>query len=358
MMPARLSRRSVPSGTEPPPARGPRPAAASVRLLLLILVGVVGLAAADGDEHLRFLRNDRIEVGILPQAAGRVVVLRHPGGINALASEPAAWADVPEPAYKVYAGIGGHMTWVGPQSRWWAQQDLTDQFWPSWPPDPWLTLARATVEGDEDHLVATVPASPISGIDLRKTYRLDGNRIHLRTVGTNRSDRVVSWGLWSNLHPRPAWDAFVLLGDKGRIELRSTSTAKIPTAALPQEYLGDVLALPAEGPIPYQGKLYLNDTVPALCAIGDGLGLMITTAGVPTSEIAPDQARLEIYRKRDAGGPFLELEHHGAYRDLQPGDEIVLEETWILNAYDGGPALADRAAWARAQIEASLPPSR
>lgn len=326
--------------------------------VLTVLLLVTGLAAAEGDEHLRFLRNDQIEIGILAEAAGRAVVLRRPGGINVLASDPAAWADVPAPAYKVYDGIGGHMTWVAPQSQWWAQQDLTDQFWPTWPPDPWLMLGPATIAGDDRHLVATIPASPISGIDLRKTYSLDGNRVHLRTVGTNRSDRVVSWGLWSNLHPRPAWDAFVRLGEKGRVELRSTSTAAMPTDPLPRAYLGNVLAVPAEGPVPYQGKLYLTDTVPALCAIGDGLGLIIALPPIPTRAIAPDQARLEIYRKHDGSGALLELEHHGAYRQLQPGDEVVLEETWILDAYAGGPTLADRAAWAATQIEASLPSSR
>ncbi len=53
---------------------------------------------------------------------------------------------------------------------------------------------------------------------------------------------------------------------------------------------------------------------------------------IDRSLIHPEQALVEVYNCISADGRsnILELEHHSAFKTLQPGESMVMEEAWIL----------------------------
>src|SRR5689334_15497638 len=112
----------------------------------LILAGMTAwLATPAAALPVITLKAEGVEVGAVPRLSGRVVVFRREGGPNLLKWDPAfeklAEADLPrlEPSYE-FKPWDGHIVWVGPQSEWWADQDLDGAkkaAKANWPPDPW-----------------------------------------------------------------------------------------------------------------------------------------------------------------------------------------------------------------------------
>ena len=79
------------------------------------------------------LSNDQVEVGVLPEVGGRVVLLRKPGLQNILKSDERLWVDAekhkPEiSAFSDFKAFNGHIVWLGPQSEWWIHQDIIISF--------------------------------------------------------------------------------------------------------------------------------------------------------------------------------------------------------------------------------------
>lgn len=325
-------------------------------VVMLLACAVATWAAEDGDAGLMFLKNEHIELGVLPQAAGRVVILRRPGGHNILSSGPAQWQGIPDATgHSDFVDIGGHMLWVAPQSHWWRQQQHSFRTPAStWPPDPWLIIGRYRVlERGDDALMLEGPSSPVSGLRLVKSYRLDGHRVVVTCTATNTRDTAVSWGLWSNLQVRPSADAFVMTTDATHFELRFAANAKGRSAPMPYSWIGDMLAIPQVRPDPdkdVSGKMFLRQAVSALMAIDADFCLVVRPeVQVSPRDVAPDHAPLEIFRNvPGAGSGTLELEHHGEYRSLKPGEQMSLSESWEVHEFQGGPDLAERAAHAAA----------
>ena len=90
-------------------------------------------AAARGQEKggagmdLIELTNGTVVVGVVPPLGGRVVLLKTAGGENLLDSDPKLWKPpYPQPALGTpFRPWNGRIVWVGPQTGFWSQQDLT-----------------------------------------------------------------------------------------------------------------------------------------------------------------------------------------------------------------------------------------
>lgn len=348
-------------------------------MLALLLGSPARAPAADGDELLTWIRSERVEVGVLLAGGGRVVVLRRPGGGNVLASDPALWrpAALPVPGPLARADLlGGHMIWVAPQEQWWTQQSVIDEHWGTWPPDPWLALAAATIDlHSADRLTVTGAASPVSGLRLTKAYYVAGDTVHVTTTAVNIRDTAVRWGLWSNLHPLPTAEVIVPFPKPApfsgpRLELRHTPAHPGQVGPIAFTHVDGCLivpAPPADDVLERQGKIFLRHTPPWVAVIDADWCLVIATTGTPADQVAPDHAPIEIFRERTRGNPvLLEVEHHGTYRTLAPGERMHLVERWHLADYAGGDAHPERVRFAMAtaaaipaQIEDSPPePSR
>jgi len=180
--------------------------------VLCLSVPAVQALPADSSESgvesgpLVVLTDGMIEVGVLPEVGGRIVLLRREGGPNLLQSNPDYWdepeAERPDPqARPRWKDYGGHITWLAPQSEWWNRQELYPRMRDRpWPPDPYLIYAPyEIVEQSRMHLILQGPASPISGVSLRKEVRLPGGgRVAVRATAVNTTDAPLSWSLWSN----------------------------------------------------------------------------------------------------------------------------------------------------------------
>ncbi len=123
------------------------------------------------------LNNKNIEVGILTEAGGRIVILRKPGFKNILKSDSSLWID-PEKhinkisAFSDFIAFNGHITWVGPQSEWWTHQNLNierNKLKADWPPDPYLIYGSNEIISRSDTSIIMVGLkSPVSGLRIFK----------------------------------------------------------------------------------------------------------------------------------------------------------------------------------------------
>lgn len=122
------------------------------KLLIFLLIGFLFFCTTtknNGGEKLIVLKNSNIEVGIIPDLGGRVVMLRKPGMNNIFESDTVFWNDPavrPEiSAFGDFKAFNGHIVWLGPQTEWWLKQDINTErrdMKAVWPPDPYLTYGN------------------------------------------------------------------------------------------------------------------------------------------------------------------------------------------------------------------------
>lgn len=351
-------------------------------LALLVLCGCdhrwrqEGAAQAAAEAHLVLLTSDRLEVGIMPQAGGRVVLLRQPGGRNLLVSDPAKWTPAdrtPEPtATSHFQDFNGHEIWLGPQQDWWAQQTVNADRGgrrAAWPPDPWLNTGRfEIIERSPTGVALRGPASPVSGLRVDKEFRIqaDGSLL-LRTVAVNMRQEPVAWDLWSLTRVPGRSSAYVPIeqGEGCRIEYAANDPVK--TGAAPHQTRDGVFFFDCRAPFPRgwsqaSAKAFLDPAQGWIACFNADACLVKRAVIVPKDRIHPSHAFIEIFvalpPPPEAG--LMELEFHSEYRRLQPGESLACEETWTLLPYAGSDSADGHIAFLKEHgllpAEAGLPP--
>jgi Domain of unknown function (DUF4380) len=288
-------------------------------------------------------------VSVVPSLGGRVVGLRAGNGLNLLAwDERNEQGPLPLPSLETpFAPWNGRIVWVGPQSAWWSHQDLSPErkaAKPPWPPDPFHEAARyEVVERTPTLVVMKGSVSPITGLEFTETVEIVGPRkARFVTVATNRRATSVAWDLWPNTRVRPEGWPYVRVapGTVPRIDAPKGGRA----AAYPHRIVDGFLALPPgvrpEAPAQQlHVKVFLQ---PASGEIAYFLGrqlLRLQAELVPPENLHPEQAFVELYRGAgaDPGSDILELEMHGPYVRLGPGESMRFEQTAEVQDYDGTP---------------------
>ena len=346
-------------------------------LTLLLPLLALGCAVTPGARHLRpyrevspddvdrllLLRNDRIEVGLLPRVGGRIVLLRRPGGRNVLCSDPALWhtgkEPVPEPspdgAFKEYRG---HIVWAGPQSEFWGDQDFAPERREEesvWPPDPFLTYGEfRVVEHGPGHVRLVGPESPVCGLQLTKEVRLrPGTRmVDLSVTGTNARERPVSKDLWSNTRLPGTARCYVPVEPEARVvRIDAPGPDSGDQIALGHEVVNGYFTFRCRETIPAgksarRAKAFIAEAGLIAAFVGGDLFLKTGTL-VETELVHPKQAGVEVYNivHRDPVRSLLELEMHGPFWTLQPGESMTFEETWELVPYGGEDDPAEQTAF-------------
>jgi Domain of unknown function (DUF4380) len=323
----------------------------SSAMLVLLGLAALGRAASPGPaEKMRIdLTGGDLVVSVVPSLGGRVVGLRAEGGPNLIAWDE-HWESEPSPIPALetpFAPWNGRVIWVGPQSAWWADQDLSSErkaARPGWPPDPFHETARYEVlERTATRIVMRGPASPITGLELTETVEIVGpEKVRFVAVATNRRATSVAWDLWPNTRVRPEGWPYVLLatGSAPRID-----GPRQPTAlTYPHRIVDGYLTLPPgvrpEAPVQQlHAKVFLT---PATGEIAFFLGrqlLRLQADLVPPEKLHPEQTFVELYRgaSGDAASDILELEMHGPYVRLGPGEKVSFEQTAEIQGYDGAP---------------------
>ena len=321
----------------------PRPSQSFLALGLACL-SVAVTASAQLPAH-RF-ENGVITARISEVAGGRLLSFARAGEPNFLLVDEAAGVPAVAPdAHSGHIGYQGHEVWIGPQREWWVHQDLNPARAAAqapWPPDPWLSLARYALVDRQPHgITLDSPASPVSGIQLRKRYALAADKpdtLRLDVEATNRSGKLAGRDIWFNTRvPGRTW-AYVPVAAKEDIRTE-------PAGALHTTLHGGLLSLdlPAPGQAARKGKLFVQPSSGWLAAFRDGQVLVIQFAHQPRAAIHPDQGQVELYQDLDPGAygkGMLELEVHAPYVELAPGQTMKASELWTILPYDG-PATRD-----------------
>lgn len=334
-------------------------------LLLVILgLGIVkmplsGLAqiSQDPESHLLFLKNDQIEFGVMPELAGSVLVLRRPGRENMILSHPEDWselpAEIPSPRdVSTWKDYLGHIIWLGPQSDFWNQQDVLPELHGRvWPPDPYLVYGHYQVIKQSDRELKLLgPSSAYTGVQLSKHYVLKENRIEMEVVATNTTDHALNWDIWSNTRVNGDQPFLVPVDSEDDIRIQSKDEQRMPWIHK-DGYFTFLLDHKTQD-ISLNAKAFISVSAPWIASFTSDTVFVKSFDRIEPSLIHPEQGAVEVYyrkksKDRDA---LIELEAHGAYTTLQPGESMSFKEVWVLYPYDSDNSLIARIAWVRSHL--------
>jgi hypothetical protein len=306
---------------------------------------------------LRVIRGGGMVVGVTPGCGGRTVLLRTEGGRNLLAAQPEKWAEQtantsPPEVGGPWVQDAGQVVWLGPQSRFWAEQTLSDESAVSaqgWPPDPFLTLAPfAEVEHSLGRLVLRGPHSPVSQLTLTKTWTaMDDGRVRFEAEARNTGSGRVRKGLWFNLRAIPSARVYVSVASVEKV--RCTGDAGVPVRYA-DGFVEIGLPTLKPGQERADEKFFVEPSRGMITAAVPGGFLVLEFEPTAPDQVAGGQAPVEIYRlaERDGSG-LLELEQHGPECELSPGETMRHSETWRFLPWpegrDGGFPTAFLRAW-------------
>ena len=299
------------------------------------------------------LDNGTIRFEVTPSFGGRGVGFSLHGQSNLLKVGDAVRA---QPSPRVDADADdiaylGHDVWLGPQSTWWSDQDVNTarrDVRAAWPPDPYLSFARQRiVERDDRAVTMEGVASPVTGVRLRKHFRLADDRddtVVLEVEATNIRNRRVRRDLWFNTRMSAATQVYVPVHDETHVRIRSDEGREL--APLRTYIDAGVLCIeraPLQPGIQARrGKIFIAPSAGWIAGFADRQLLLIRFDLQPAAAIHPEQGQVELYldEPADAANGLLELEVHAPFRELEPGARMSAKETWTVLRYDG-PATAE-----------------
>ncbi len=296
-----------------------------------------------------YLKNNHIKIGILPNVGGRIVFLSRIGGNNILKTDVDQWYESEEERiepspFSEFKAYNGLITWVGPQSQWWSDQDANPELQDNksiWPPDPYLIYGNfEIVNKTETSLTMIGPKSPVSGVQLTKQYTLKDNKLIIKVTGENIRNRAISFDLWSNARFDGFTDFIVPSFDEDLLKVESTETELIQKLSYKIEdgFFNFIKDHPSKDDKVRKGKAFLHPQKGNIIAVRANTFLFMEFDNVEKNKIHPDQGFIEVYNEisnKDEDGGLLELEHHSAYKTLKPGESNTLTETWSLYEYSG-----------------------
>lgn len=303
-----------------------------------------------GDKpDLIILKNAQIEVGVLPEIGGRVVLLRKPGCGNILKTDEKQWID-PESqrpeisAFSDFKAFNGHIVWIGPQADWWINQDInTDRRdkKADWPPDPYLIFADyKIISQTSDHLKMAGPASPVSGVRLTKEVSITPEGLVIfNATAENIRNEPVRIDLWMNTRLDGFARGYVPVDGDGNAEFihQDTETGRATDYRINQGYFYFDPQKPAGEARPQVQEVHLYPSMGYLAGFSAGQLLLIRFDKIRQSLIHPKHGLVELYNYIDAAGSdnLLELEVHSAYQELLPGESMTWSESWQVIPYNG-----------------------
>ncbi|WP_020656278.1 DUF4380 domain-containing protein [Massilia niastensis] len=314
---------------------------------------------------LHQLDNGSVRATVTEAIGGRLLSFSLAGRPNFLRVDPAAG----DPGAAVDAEAGnvgylGHEVWAGPQQEWWTRQTVNPARAAArapWPPDPYLSLARYTLEErTAAQLAMTSPASPVNGLQLRKRYALvEGrpNSLRLEVEASNRRATPVAWDIWFNTRVHADTRVYVPVASAGDIRLQASSGAGRTAPGYTVEHGMFSLDVPARGAAggPARlGKLFLQPAAGWMAAFRDGQAFIIQFSLQPRSAIHPDQGQVELYhdyRPGEVDKGILEMEVHAPYLALAPGATMEAAQLWTILPYDGPATRAAHLAFLRAHAQ-------
>ncbi len=232
---------------------------------------------------------------VAPQKGGRIISFKK-GGKEILASGT---------VHPLYYGA---TLWLSPQSAYWPQYPVMDQL-------PYQQ------ESTPKAIRLTSPVDGISGLQVIKEFSLSAADTAISICYTIRnascrSKKLASWDVTRVLDGY----SFLPVGMSGVSDQSDVTGSMIENG---------MLWLPAAGRENKKGqKLFSGIREGWIAHYYNGLLLVECFPEVPEKDLPPGQGAAEIYVA--PMGRYRELEHHGRYRELQPGQFIQYHQKWFL----------------------------
>jgi hypothetical protein len=203
----------------------------------------------------------------------------------------------------------GSTLWTSPQSDW------------GWPPFAVLDEQEYQVEENIGSLKMTSNPDPKSGFQIIKTWKITNSQsIEIEYRIKNISEKAKSVGAWEVTRVPCGGMAFFPDGGAGKVpdsklkvSLKENGINWISIDKKPMVEHQKLFSTASEGWLAYSftGLLYIKqfpDTKP--------------------ENYAPKQGEVEIYVNKEKS--YTELENHGEYQLLQPGESLSYKENWFL----------------------------
>lgn len=306
-------------------------------------------SAMNCDSSLIILKNDKIEVGILPELGGRIVLLRKPGSKNILKADSTLWHNPgkhkPEiSAFSDFVAFNGHITWVGPQNEWWVHQTLNQErknTKADWPPDPYIIYGKNEIISISDTSLKMVGlASPVSGVRLYKEISINNRGIvTVTTTAENIRKENVSWDLWMLTRLDGFASVYVPIKENGILELLKSESESIEATPykVVECYFTFNPSLPVKPKVEQVQEAHLYPSAGYIAGFSNEQMLLIRFDKLDFNLIHPKHGLVELYSYINETGTdnLLELEVHGSYKTLAPGERMSLTEMWEVYLFNG-----------------------
>ena len=95
---------------------------------------------------------------------------------------------------------------------------------------------------------------------------------------------------------------------------------------------------PGDGLQGRRGKVFIQPRAGWIAGFASGQALLIHFELEPLERIHPDQGQVELYLDWKPGQDdpgLMELEVHGPYATLAPGESTIAHEWWVVRRYEG-----------------------
>jgi hypothetical protein len=329
-------------------------------VLALALPCALMAAAHAADIPVHTLDNGSVRATVTDAIGGRLLSFALAGRSNFLKVDTAAGdPGAPIDATMDNVGYMGHEIWIGPQKEWWSHQDVNRaRAGASWPPDPWLSLARYKIEDARpDAVTLASPASPVNGLQLVKRYSLVAGKPHslrLDVDAANTRKNQVAWDIWFNTRAHADTRVYVPVArrDDVRQQAIEPKPDMVPLTWTLADGLFSLDFYPAGKGRPHRnGKMLLQPSAGWMAGFHGGQVLVIQFAHQPRAAIHPDQGQVELYNDWQPDAPdkgLMEMEVHAPYVKLAPGRHMQASEQWTLLPYDGPDTRQAQVAFLRA----------
>ncbi len=321
-----------------------------IRSVLLALIAFLFISCTELKiDGLILLSNNEIEIGILPEVGGRIVLLRKPGKENFLKSDSTLWknANKLKPKISPYSDFipyNGHITWVGPQDEWWIHQELNIERKKNkadWPPDPYIIYGKYDIiEKTDNHIKLAGTVSPICGLSMIKEYSIsETGKVTIKVTAKNNRDEPVRWDLWMLTRLDGFSQAYVPIDKNGIIDLviNSSERVEITPYQINNNHFTFNPSLPSNDKMQQVQEVHLYPSQNYIAGFSRKQMLLIRFDKLVKKNVHPSHGLVELYSSVNKSGDdtLLELEVHGAYKTLLAGETMSLTETWELYNYDG-----------------------
>jgi hypothetical protein len=240
--------------------------------------------------------------------------------------------------YQVNEENFGSTFWTSPQSDW------------GWPPIATLDKRAYSMNLNETELQFYSSPDKKSGFQVGKYFKLGkaDSSFLITYIIKNTSDEEKPVGPWEITRRIAGGISFFPA---------SSDTSVMKKSTLPGVTVKDniVWFRYDSSKIVADSKLFAYASEGWLANVKDSILFLKSFSDIPDSQVPPTQGEIEIYANKEK--QYVELENHGEYTSLLPGDSLTYNMKWVIKTIPAGvdktvgsPSLVD---WVRKVVAQS-----